>query len=379
MGRFKEPEHGIRAVCRLENNRVYVEWMLEPAEATRDADGMAACRRAAEAVLFRLTDRQGNLVLECIQDPGEDEPLVSVMNQAHLWDGMKDPYLYFAEAVLLKKGEASSGLSEGYGHRCAANYLPLRSISISGQEGGRLLLNGRLVILKAVDYAFPLSYSDAECQRKMLQDLQLLTEMGANCICVRDVFAEAACQGLEYRVRMLLHLCDRLGFFVGFPMETISKEIDLAQAGLMWIYGSEPKALIQHPADAPSFRGKADSLFLPGGAAPSSRYYQYKAKWSREPFVYLVPESLKRQNDGAYEISCYSNCSKVALYSDGRLFEVQQGGKDAESSEYFFKGIPAKGPGIALTAEGEGCSQSLAVHKTVVHRRSASVIYMEDH
>ena len=82
------------------------------------------------------------------------------------------------------------------------------------------------------------------------------------------------------------------------------------------------------------------------------------SRWSEEPFVCLVPESVERQEDGNYTVCCYSNCGRIALYSDGALYEFQKGER-----EFIFRDVPAKSPNIILTAEGDGCSASLSLAK----------------
>ena len=48
----------------------------------------------------------------------------------------------------------------------------------------------------------------------------------------------------------------------------------------------------------------------------------------------------------------------MALYSDGVLFEFLSG-----QEEFIFQEVPAKGPCVMLSAEGEGSSMSLSFHK----------------
>lgn len=100
---------------------------------------------------------------------------------------------------------------------------------------------------------------------------------------------------------------------------------------------------------------------LPDGAHPGPCFYRCLAEWSRKPFVHIVPESVRKMKSGNYTALCYSNCDKVALYSDGILFGFRSGEK-----EFYFQEIPAKSPCIMLAAEGDGCSEALSVHKSFV-------------
>ena len=118
---------------------------------------------------------------------------------------------------------------------------------------------------------------------------------------------------------------------------------------------------MQCQENIPDYRSMENGLFLPGSRYPTSLYYKYKAKWSDEPFIYLAPESVQKLQSGNYSVCCYSNCSRVALYADGILFEFQKG-----KGEFIFREIPARSPCVMLTAEGEGCTTSLSVHKLLL-------------
>lgn len=60
-------------------------------------------------------------------------------------------------------------------------------------------------------------------------------------------------------------------------------------------------------------------------------------------------------------MTCYSSCGRVALYTDGELFEFRKG-----DGEFVFQEVPARTPCIMLSAEGDGCSGALSVHKSFV-------------
>ena len=111
----------------------------------------------------------------------------------------------------------------------------------------------------------------------------------------------------------------------------------------------------------PAYRGDSDAFFLAHRKCPTALYYKYKARWSEEPFVYLAPESVRRLRSGNYTVTCYSSCGRVALYTDGELFEFRKG-----DGEFVFQEVPARTPCIMLSAEGDGCSGALSVHKSFV-------------
>lgn len=254
-----------------------------------------------------MRDKEGETVLLCMQEAEEEEALVSVVLHPYLWN-CQMPYLYDVEAVLQDpEGRETDSL-----HR----QLPLREICFHPRRGW--LLNGTEFVLKAVGYAAPRCTLQAEKQRLVMEELRLLKKMGANCILTDP---------------SLWNLCEKLGFLIwDQDMAAVEKEI-------------------------PCLAGEGDGrLSLKQN---SSFFYRYKAKWSDEPFVYIAQDSIAVLPSGNLKVVVYSNCCRVVLYSDGVLFEFQSGNR-----EFIFQEVPAKGPCIILSAEGDDCSMSLSLHKT---------------
>lgn len=284
-----------------------------------------------------VVDKEENVVIECMQNVDEEEPLETILVQPRLWQGTEDPYRYAVEAVLDGKAGCMDRL---YTRLC------LRTVQAAGDK--EILLNGQRTAVRAVEYSLPEAGSEAERQRLALSDFRLLLKLGANSICgEKEGFSE-----------FLTELCDRFGFLM-FEKRKTDGRVYLAYIRndairLNWGSGDEK---------VPAYR-KGEYAFFPHGRDyPSALYYKYKAKWSQEPFVYLMPESVKKLGSGNYTVTCYSNCNKVALYSDGELFEFQKG-----DVEFVFQEVPAATPCIMLSAEGEGCSGALSVHKSFVRQ-----------
>lgn len=254
------------------------------------------------SIHLTLRDKDGGTVLLCMQNTDEEEPMEAILLHPHLWS-CESPYLYEVEAVLRDR---EGGIADRL--KCR---IPLYELQYS--EGKGWQLNGEQISMRAVEYAVPESISPAERQRLVLNDFRLLKELGANCI---------------HTSPSLWPLCEKLGF-------------------LIW-----DKEMTEKGEEVPCLIGE-------GGSLLASLFYQYKAKWSKEPFVYIVPEKVHLLPSGNLEITVYSNCSRVVLYSGGTLFEFQSG-----EAEFIFREVPAKGPCIVLSAEGEECSMSLSFHKT---------------
>lgn len=345
----KAPGEGVEVRCRLENGKARLEWRLHFVEECE-----SGC--TVELLHLRLVDNRGNVAAECVQDVREEETLESVLLQPGLWQGVENPYLYQLEALL---EDENGGCADRICRRQALREVELKGISPDLPK--QLFLNGERFIFKAVRYAVVQDGFGAETQSPVFGDLQELVRLGANCICV---------EGGEPTVQFI-GLCERLGLLVGIcrDVEEAMKKADgRAKATVISLCGQEGENIVMGERDIPAFRGSKNALFpmwdgadTPFGCPrmrPTSLYYKYLARWSREPFIYIVPESLKRLESGNYQVTCYSNAGRIALYSDGNFFEFQSG-----EEEFVFWEVPAKGPCIILSAEGGGCSTSFSVHK----------------
>ena len=304
-------DEGVETILRLETGRAYFEWQFRYTGMPR-----------AETIHLWLRDGRQETVLECLGMAAEEEPLRAILLQPHLWNGVKDPYLYTLEVTLWdEKGICTDRVCRP---------MPLRRTGL--QSGKGFALNGAPFDLRTVRYRMP-AQAQAEGQRIIMEDLQKLLSLGAN-----SVYIE---QG-EGLTKPFLQLCDRLGILI---LEDVS---DLQ-------YNEQMEDL----GDVPVLRGSAGSLILEDSGRLTSEFYRYKARWNPEPFVYIVPESVKRQENGSFCATVYSSCPRIALYSDGHLFEFMSG-----QEKFVFQGIPAKGPCVMLAAEGDGCSGAFSVHKT---------------
>lgn len=338
------PGEGAEAICSLENGKAVLEWRFYFAEESENEESKAGMIRLA------LSDMQGNTVLEGILPLQEEEPLCSVLLNPRLWSGPKDPYLYRLEAVLTDgDGRPGDRISRS---------LALRSFSAAG-AAGEFCLNGEAFERRAVVYTPPSALSEAQRRARVTEDFRQLVRMGANCVYMN---------GGKEPGKLFLHLCDRLGLllFWGESGEALhlcgstgSPVPGRGNGKSGYAHFGAGGMEIRIPREAaPVFRGEKDCLFPNGSETPNSLFYHYLAKWSREPFVYIIPESVKRLESGNYAVRCYSSCGRIALYSDGTLFEFQRG-----EGEFAFSEVPARTPCIMLTAEGDGCSASLSLSK----------------
>lgn len=334
------------AACRLENGKAVLEWQFHLVQDSGETsqkisvpygteEERSLLRKEKGYIRLTLNDRQNNTILECVQKLCEEEPLQSILLQPVLWKGLRNPYLYGMEMLL---ADEAGNIQDG-----VQGQLALRCLSCVNRNGNaEILLNHESFLPRAVRYTLPELGTEAAIQRQMLEDLQWMQKLGANCLCVEEPH------------KLLVQLCDRHGLLVFLKAEK--------QPGYVWSHGKKaiPPIFQTLSCEAvPLFRGKSCSLFRPGCSAPTTLFYRYQAKWSETPFVHIVPESIQRLESGNFAVLCYSNCGRVALYSDGILFEFKDG-----EEVFLFQEIPARTPSIMLTAEGEGCCETLSIHKS---------------
>lgn len=148
-------------------------------------------------VIFQLSDAQGKIV-------GESEGCEGTIKvaDAHLWNGVKDPYLYTLEAFLKSDNEIIDSVS------CKCG---IRTFYMDPDRG--FFLNGKSYPLRGVSrhQDFKGIGNTISCEQ-MEQDMELIREVGANTIRL------AHYQHNQY----FYDLCDRYGMVVWAEIPYIS-------------------------------------------------------------------------------------------------------------------------------------------------------------
>ena len=151
-------------------------------------------------VRVRLLDADGNAAAE---GTGTDAALT--IPNVHLWDGVKDPYLYTAEAVLLRDGAERDQVSARFG---------VRSFRVDPDRG--FFLNGRSYPLHGVSrHQDWKGIGNAITKEHHRRDMELIREMGANTIRL------AHYQHDQY----FYDLCDEYGMVVWAEIPYISEHM----------------------------------------------------------------------------------------------------------------------------------------------------------
>ena len=315
---------------KLENGKAYLEFALP--------EKIGRLLSALQIEIWEEAEG-GRLVFHGEYSPEEADSMTALLLRPHLWDGMRDPYVYRVtaqgrfEAV---EYEEKSGVTveEVYWQQELAIY-DMRVVDKKG-----IFLNAKEFMPHEAAYRLPPQISDAGTQEELMKrDLDRLARMGVNA--VRLEGTGSGIDGQESRsVCLFYRLCKRSGFLTG----------DL------WI----------RPQNLPVYRGlpgemTEEALLSADGRTLTERYYYYQAKWSSEPVLYPALSTLRRQENGQASLTIYSNQKKVVLYVDGVLFLFQSAG--AGDPEFIFEDIPVAKLPLQLAAEAGNLSVSLTVTK----------------
>ena len=282
----------------------------------------------------------------------EADSMTALLLRPHLWDGVRDPYVYLVKAQgrfgTVEYGEKTgcteneeesdpaediTGAVEVYWQQELAIY----DVRVVDKKG--IFLNEKEFLPHEVCYRMLLQTGDAGIwEEQMKEDLERLARMGVNAIRLEGTGSGAERQNC-YEVRAFYRLCRRCGFLTG----------DL------WI----------RPENLPVYRGLpgevAEALLSADGRTLTERYYYYQAKWSSEPVLYPALSILHRQENGLLSLTIYSNQKKVVLYVDGVLFLFQSAASG--DPEFIFEDIPVEKLPLHLAAEAGNFSISLTVTK----------------
>ena len=328
---------------KLENGKAYLEFALP--------EKIGRLLSALQIEIWEGAEGE-RLVFHGEYSSEDADSMTALLLRPHLWDGMRDPYVYLVKAQgrfgAAEYGEtfgvtaeeetvdASSidEVTEVYWRQELAIY----DVRVVDKKG--IFLNEKEFLPHEAAYRLPPQISDAGTwEEHMKADLEQLARMGVNAIRLEGTGSGAEGQDL-CEVRSFYSLCRKRGFLTG----------DL------WI----------RPENLPVYRGlpgetMAEALLAADGRTLTERYYYYQAKWSSEPVLYPALSTLHRQENGLLSLTIYSNQKKVVLYVDGVLFLFQSAASG--DPEFIFEDIPVAKLPLHLAAEAGNLSISLTVTK----------------
>lgn len=198
---------------------------------------------ADEELVYTIRDKAGRCVAET---RGTDKCVTLNVGEVHLWNGRKDPYLYSAEAKIVRGEEVLDNVSSRFG---------IRSFEIDPDRG--FILNGKEYPLRGVSRhqdrwgkGNALSHEDHE------EDMALIMELGATTIRL------AHYQHDQY----FYDLCDENGLVIWAEIPYISRHMPAARANTI----SQMKELVSQNYNHPSIVvwGLSNEITMGGAKDP---------------------------------------------------------------------------------------------------------------
>ena len=328
---------------KLENGKAYLEFALPK--------NIGRLQSALQIEIWEGAEGE-RLVFHGEYVPEESDCMTALLLRPHLWDGMRDPYVYLMKAqgrfgaaeyvetfrVTAEEETVDASSIDEVTEVYWQQELAIYDVHVIDKKG--IFLNEKEFLPHEVVYRLPPQISDAGTREEQIKrDLEQLARMGADVIRLEGTGTGAGglnCAG----VRTFYSLCRKRGFLTG----------DL------WI----------RPENLPVYRGlpgetTAEARLAADGRTLTEQYYYYQAKWSSAPVLYPALSTLHRQENGLVSLTIYSNQKKVVLYVEGVLFLFQSAASG--DPEFIFEDIPVAKLPLHLAAEAGNLSISLTVTK----------------
>ena len=158
--------------------------------------------QAKDQLSFVIKDTKGAVVK---QAESEEKCAEFILENAHLWDGVKDPYLYTLEAAIIRDGKTVDEVSTRFG---------CRNFEIHPENG--FILNGREYPLRGVSrHQDRWEVGNALLPEHHIEDMDYICEMGANTIRLAHYQHD----------QFFYDLCDERGMVVWAEIPYISRHM----------------------------------------------------------------------------------------------------------------------------------------------------------
>ena len=187
---------------------------------------------------------EGEVIASCVMD--EDDEAELTIENVHLWNGRKDPYLYTAKATLIENGEEIDCVSTRFG---------CRTFEIDPEKG--FILNGKEYPLRGVSrHQDRPDIGNALLPEHHKEDLDLILELGATTIRLAHY----------QHSQVFYDLCDEAGLVLWAEIPYISKHMSTGYDNTI----SQMKELVSQNYNHPSIVvwGLSNEITIAGAADP---------------------------------------------------------------------------------------------------------------
>ncbi len=184
-------------------------------------------------------------VIASKEEDGDDEAEIEIKN-VHLWNGLKDPYLYTAKATLICNGKEVDEVSTRFG---------CRTFSVDPEKG--FILNGKEYPLRGVSrHQDRPEIGNALLPEHHKEDIELILELGATTIRLAHY----------QHSQVFYDLCDEAGLVLWAEIPYISKHMPGGHENTF----SQMKELIAQNYNHPSIVvwGLSNEITIAGAADP---------------------------------------------------------------------------------------------------------------
>lgn len=156
-------------------------------------------------IRYLISDREGTPVAD-VWRPSASPKADVLLPNAHLWQGVEDPYLYHCTAELVYRNETVDQVESRFG---------IRSFHVDPEKG--FFLNGKPMMLRGVSrHQDRLYQGNALTRKEHYEDAALIHEIGANTVRLAHY----------QHSRDFYDACDEYGFIVWAEIPYISSQSD---------------------------------------------------------------------------------------------------------------------------------------------------------
>ncbi len=306
-------------------NGLVITPVMEGADAKVTVETCVTNLAEGDRICYVLTGGEGNVICE---ENSESLKTEFIIQNAHLWNGIKDPYLYQAEVSLVREGKVIDSVTSRFG---------CRSFEIDPEKG--FILNGKEYPLRGVSrHQDRWEIGNALLPEHHIEDMDLICEMGANTIRLAHYQHD----------QFFYDLCDERGMVIWAEIPYISRHMSTGNENAV----SQMKELIVQNYNHPSIVvwGISNEITMDGAKDPDMLALHHRLND-------MVHEMDKTR---LTTIACISMCDmdeKIVHITDVVAYNHYFGwyGGSTDDNAVWFDKFHAKYPNRSIGCSEYGC------------------------